>query len=114
MNQLIRSRVTCVAVLLVVSMAIIGCNCDLCIVLCTPSWPLVELCVGFLCPGCWPSGGPACSSATSQFCEDNPEECAASFEQIQLTAIQICEEYPEECQQAFDTWVESLDEEAME
>jgi len=42
-------------------------------------------------------------------CEENPDECAATFEQLQLAAIEFGEEYPEECQQALDTWVESLE-----
>jgi hypothetical protein len=44
----------------------------------------------------------------------NPDECAATFEQLQLEAIQFCEAYPEECQEYFDSYVESLDTEARE
>jgi hypothetical protein len=37
------------------------------------------------------------------------DECAATFEQLQMSAAQFCDEYPEECQKAFDAWVESVD-----
>lgn len=47
-------------------------------------------------------------------CTENPEECASTFDQMQLAAIEFCEEYPEECQEAFDAWVESSDTEATE
>jgi len=45
---------------------------------------------------------------------ETPDECAATFEQLQTTAIEFCEKYPEECQQAFDTWLEASDTEAEE
>jgi hypothetical protein len=50
----------------------------------------------------------------SQVCIGSPDECAATFEQLQTAAIQICEEYPDECQQAFDAWAESFDTDAEE
>ena len=57
-------------------------------------------------------GGP-CPVALTQLCEEHPDECTATFEQMQLEAMHLCEEYPQECQEVFDSWVQSLDEEAV-
>jgi hypothetical protein len=47
---------------------------------------------------------------TDEWCEENPEACAATWEHIQIEAIQFCEQYPEECQEAFEAYVESFGE----
>jgi len=53
--------------------------------------------------------GPTHPAAISQFCEEDPDECVATYERFQLAAIDRCEEYPEECRQAFAAWVASMD-----
>jgi hypothetical protein len=116
MNRIIRSRLSCLAVLLLVPLAFSACtNCndapDGCMVVCYPTMlanPLLYLmCVGTclreVCSVCdcpW-AGEPQDSKYTP------------AFEYYQA-AIEFCEEYPEECQEYFDAWVESLDEEAEE
>ena len=119
MNRMRRSRLSCIAVLLIVSMAIVGCaNCELCIGYCAYTFVPVCIippfsiacmvwCAQALCPHCIGTGA-------YQDCAETPDECTATVEQLQTTAIQFCEEYPEECQEYFDAWVESLDEETGE
>jgi hypothetical protein len=53
-------------------------------------------------------------TAVIQFCEEYPDACTAMFAQMQTQAIQYCEQYPDECQEAFEAWVESLDEDMEE
>ena len=123
MNRIRRSGLVCLAVFLLIPMLLVGCVnsyeecCDV----------LTNFCAGFFDfhPPVGQYIGTACllwgivwcdvtfRFTTSQERTDNPDECAASFEQLQLAAIQFCEKYPEECQQAFDSLVESLDEEAI-
>ena len=113
MNRIIRSRLSRIAVLVAVSMAVVGCmDCNTCIEdICLPTLIFVQYCIAILCPKCIQGlDGSDCSAATSQICEDNPNECTATWEQMQLSAIQFCGENPGECQEAFDVWVESLEE----
>jgi hypothetical protein len=112
MHRKIESRLGSIAVVLIAFMVIIGCTpcteCwDECLYICDfdvdpfglESTCLVN-CPILLCPLCY----------ISPTCTENPDECAATFGQFQLAAIEFCEQYPEQCQQAFDTWVESMDE----
>jgi hypothetical protein len=119
MNRIIRSRLACIAVLLIVTMAIVGCgqNCFLCNRFClslagSGGAFIVIPCMLTLCPSCLESAGSPRPLQMSQLCEENPADCVATFEQMQMAAIELCEEHPEECQQAFDAWVESLDPDA--
>jgi hypothetical protein len=113
MNQL-RSRLSSIALVLLIPMAFVGCsqNCSICYFTCfVLGWGnliFYYMWTMLLCPECLTS---ADLTAISQFCEENPDECAATWEEMQLTAIQICEEYPDECQEAFDSYVESFEEE---
>jgi hypothetical protein len=117
MNQLIRSRLSSIALILLIPALFVGCsqNCNICGLTCMVlgwgNYILVAACYYAFCPECL---NPSALTAVSQFCEDTPDECAAAYEQMQTAAIQFCEEYPEECQDAFDTWAESLDTEAEE
>jgi hypothetical protein len=119
MNRIIRSRVSGIAVLLIVSMAIVGCaNCDLCAGYCV--YTFVPVCIIppftiFCIVGCMQALCPHCiGTGAYQDCAEDPDECASSFEQLQTTAIEFCEEYPEECQQYMDAWLEASDTEAEE
>ena len=111
MNRTRRSRLSSIAVLVIVSMAVVGCNnCDVCFSFCGLfGFGFFPFCLSFLCPVCLSSD---CSAAISEFCEDNPDECAGKWEQFHLAAIEFCQEYPQECQEVFDAWVGALDEEA--
>ena len=121
MNRMIRSRLSSIAVVLIVSTALVGC-CELCGVTCYVLtlgivWPLLYICACALCPVCVADISPCysdISAAMSQLCEEYPDQCAATFEYYQNASIPFCEEYPETCQQAFDAWVESLEEEEIE
>lgn len=116
MNRIIRSRLSCIAVVLIISMTLLGCNnCDVCnLVRIVLGWGNIVFSffwMVFLCPQCLTSYD---LTAMSEFCKDNPNECSAMFEQMHMATIEFCEEYPEECQRAFDAWVESSDAEAEE
>jgi len=105
MNRMIRSRLACLTIILMLGLGAVGCG-PLCALFCLITQPQdFPICLIGLCLG-------AGFSSTSQDCAGNPDECAATFEQQQTAVIQFCEEYPEKCQQAFDAWVESLDTEA--
>ena len=106
MNQLIRARVGCIAVLLIVSMILCGCSPEVCGILCSPFLldPGAGAIMWFLC----------FLRCTGAIRVENSDLCSATWEQMQLAAIEICEEYPEECQQAFDAYLESLEEEETE
>ena len=115
MNRIIRSRLSGIAVLLIVSMAVVGCNatCDICHLTCglVGNIIIAYICILVSCPECLSPADPA---AISQFCEENPDECTATFEQIQTAAIQFCEASPQECNDLFDSWVELFDTDAEE
>jgi hypothetical protein len=118
MNPMNRLGLSGIAVVLLLPLVLTGC-CEVCAV-----------CIGLCQIGCLFDGHctgpcnimclytPACLGCIapylSQGCTENPDECAATVEQLQTTAIQFCDQYPEECQQAFDSWVESLEEEEIE
>ena len=125
MNRILRSRLSCIAVVLLIPIILLGCDRETCLdavfgvcgLGCNLPCGIVSdpllflLCMGGCVLVCT---GPLIESCPSSLeCADDPAECAATWEQMQTTAIQICEEYPEECQQAFDTWVESFEEEAI-
>ena len=117
MDRIIRSKLSGILVVLFLANSFLGCTCNECVgvwcpTVCSLSGPLVFLCAvacAFsLCK-------PICDQTGAyQDCTENPDECAATYEQLQLAAIEFCNEYPEECQEAFDTWVESFEEEAIE
>jgi len=114
MNRIIRSRLGIIAVILILPMALVGCNnCGVCsIVIPLLAWGNIVFALFWgmlLCPHCVSS---ADLTAISEFCEENPDECVATWEQMQTVAIEYCETNPEECQQAFDIWVEGIEEEA--
>ncbi len=114
MNRIIRSRLSGVSVVLLLALVVAGCG-DVCLVVCMPSlvigcFNLLEenllslpLCAGAALLTC----STVCGVEFPMSCTENPDECAATYEQLQLAAIQFCEEYPEECQEAFDTWVDA-------
>ena len=111
MNR-IRSRLSIMGVLLLALTVLYGCTYDVCWSICViPCTPLI------LVPPMFWTCGTECSHfcgthfQSLQNCSERPDECAATWEQLQLTAIEFCEEYPDECQQYFDAWVESLNEE---
>ena len=117
MNRTRSFRLTCLAVVLLLAVVFSGCtDCDGCLrfagIFCPPeilgvlAFPCILFAAIALCPGCYGLPTPKCIN--------NPDECAATYEQMQLTAIELCEEYPEECQEYFDSWVESFEEEAEE
>ena len=109
MNRMIRSRLSCIAVLLLLPMVFVSCGmpCDECMEALESFCRLfyeVEADFSYFCMVmrpyiCYPTG-----------CEDYPAECAANWEQMQTIAIQFCEAHPQECQQAFYSWVASLEE----
>ena len=134
MNRILRSRLSIIAVLLVVPLIFSGCvefcvgcasacllasaiGCTFLYGFCTP------VCIVAVCPICadillceyapyyCPELLEQSQMAATPFCAEDPEECTATFEQFELAAIQFCEEYPEECQQAFDAYLESSEEE---
>ena len=112
---MIRSRLSSIAVVLVLSMILIGCAEEECMDwfdnLCLQMRPPFEMGL------CLIGGTMFCSvfgSGASTVCSENPDACASTYEQFQSTAIPICEEYPEECQEYFDSWVESFEEEAIQ
>jgi len=126
MNRIIRSRLSCLILLLLVPLALSACE-QLGFYLCFS--PCALLCsslldqdpISYLAPLCFISCGYLCDvdfyiaePGTLQECSENPDGCAATYEQLQLAAIQFCEEYPEECQEYFDAYVESLDEDGEE
>ena len=120
MNSIIRCRLACLAVLLLLPLLLVGCvsSYEECVD------NLLNFCEGlvdFYPPSafaCVLGGTGICYNAfhyaTSQECTENPDQCNASFEYYQNAAVQFCEERPEECQQFFDCWVESFDTEAEE
>jgi len=119
MNRIIRSRLSGVAVILLLPMILMGCTKYWCGVICgyptyvctvIPFIPIL-LC-NFYMYSCLFLGG--CRLPSAEYCMENPEECAAMYEQMQTQFIELCEEYPEECQEYFDSWVESLEEEAIQ
>jgi len=117
-NRIMRSKLSIIAVVLFLPLILMGCgsNCYLCHLGCSLCGIIQNLfgllcyfgCLYEHCPDCPPVGTPP------QACAENPDENAATFEQMEIEAIEYCEEYPDECQQAFDTWIESLEEEAIE
>jgi hypothetical protein len=114
MNRMIRSRLSGVSVVVLLALLFAGCG-DVCLVVCMPSvvigcFNLLEenllflpLCAGAALLSC----STLCGVELPMSCSENPDECAATYEQLQLAAIQFCEEYPEECQEAFDAWTEA-------
>ena len=121
MNRMIRSRLSGVSVVLLLALVLAGCG-SVCQVVCMP--PSVITCFNLFggnllsLPLCVGAALWACSSVCGvEFdlaCTENPDDCTATFEQLQLAGIQYCEEYPEECDQFFDSWVESFDTDAEE
>ena len=121
MNRMIRSRLSGVSVVLLLALVLAGCG-SVCQVVCMPTSVIacfnlfgenllsVPLCVGAALWAC----SSVCGVEFDLACTENPDDCTATFEQLQLAGIQYCEEYPEECQQYFDSWVESFDMEAEE
>jgi len=120
MNRIIRSRLTGIAVVLLL-VVLSGCQqlcfSEICVPVCVmlmppdfnhPFDPWIFL--GGCCLGC----AGLCREVFPLFFTDNSAECAATFEYYQDAAIQLCQEYPEECQEYFDAWVASLDEEAIQ
>ena len=113
MNRMIRSRLSGVSVVLLLALVLAGCG-DVCLVVCMPSLVIgcfnlldenllfLPLCAGAALLSC----STLCGVELPMSCAENPDECAATYEQLQLAAIQFCEEYPEECQEAFDAWAE--------
>ena len=128
MNRILRSRLSIIAYVLLIPIILLGCDPEscreaaiaVCTIGCTPPCGLASLIDPFLYFWCMLACGVVCLSPwaevcpSSLACAENPEQCAASFEQLQLAAIEFCDEHPEECQQAFDAWVASLDEEDTE
>lgn len=127
MNRMITSRLSGIAVVLLIPIILLGCNEETCInavfgvcgLGCSLPCGYASLFIPDFFPACAVMCGFFCyfdlvESCYSLNCTGDPDECAATFEQLQLEAIRFCEEYPDECQQAFDAWVEPLDTEAME
>ena len=127
MNRIRRSRLSAIAVVLLIPMILIGCNSEecaktvtgVCVLACAGpcivgtldyGYPIPHLCILGCVALCYNTLSGVCALPYLA-CTEDPDECAATWEQMQTTVIQFCEDYPEECQQAFDTWVESLDEE---
>ena len=111
MNRIIRSRLSCLAVLLLAPLALFACtNCDDCVGacygVCFPA--LINPLVYLMCVGT--CAGEFCTYACDFTELQQDSKYTPAFEYYQA-AIEFCEEYPEECQQAFDAWVESMDEE---
>jgi hypothetical protein len=121
MDRMIRSRLSGFSIVLILALVLVGCG-DVCLVVCMPSLVIgcfnlfqenllsLPLCAGASLLTC----STVCGVDFSSSCAEDPDQCFATYEQLQLAAIEFCEEYPEACQQAFDTWVESLDAEAEE
>lgn len=120
MNHTTRSMLGCLGLVLLLPLLLTACNCTPCERKCDywcephpiPGMELlcIQDCVLRKCPLCVLLD----YLGLSQACEENPDECVATFGYYQDAVIQICEEYPEECQQAFDSWVESVDTDAKE
>jgi hypothetical protein len=123
MNRMIGARLSVIAVLLIVPLALMGCricwkcqnecNENLCPRICPDDWwcwwPCTIVCFETLC------ALPCALTKASQYCAEDPDdECVATWEEMQLAAIEFCEEYPAECQQAFDSWLEASDPEGEE
>ena len=122
MNGMIWSRLSLVAVLSVIVLVLAGCQqiClymvpTVCFGVCGLAVPDLASLFGLSCLlVCLAGGASNCGGMASQACADDPDECAATLEQMQSAAIQFCGEYPEECQEAFETWVDSLEEEVIQ
>ena len=114
MNRKIRSRLNGVSAVVLLALLLAGCG-DVCLVVCMPSvvigcFNLLEenllflpLCAGVAAWGC----SSVCGVEFPLSYNENPDECAATWEQMQFAAIEFCEEYPDECQEAFDSWTEA-------
>ena len=110
MNRVIRSRLSALTLVSLLALIFAGCA-EVCMLACgTACLPLLlhspgvyAICAG-LCTlnTCLQLGG-------SQYCTETPEECAATFLQLQTEAIQFCVEYPEECASFYNDFAESLD-----
>jgi len=117
MNRMIRTRLSGIAVLLVVPLIPMGClTCEDCTTFCddlcydVPPFPGLLICnMPCMFVMCWSTCASVYQSEESQVCLENPEECAAMSEYYQAAA-RFCEAYPEECQEYFDAWVESMEE----
>jgi hypothetical protein len=114
MNRMIRSRLSGVSVVLLLALLLAGCG-GVCLVVCMPSVVIgcfnaleenllfLPLCAGVAAWGC----SSVCGVEFPLSYNENPDECAATWEQMQFAAIEFCEEYPDECQEAFDSWTEA-------
>ena len=97
MNRMIRSRLSGVSAVLLLALVLAGCG-DVCLVVCMPSlvigcFNLLEenllslpLCAGAALLTC----STVCGVEFPMSCTENPDECAATYEQLQLAAIQFC------------------------
>jgi len=97
-----RSRLACLAVVLLVPVLYVGCGDEeysRCVIECFFQHFHLDLCF-FVC-------NPNTTIVDS-------EMSAEDIEYYQEQLSNYCEEHPEECQQAFDMWVEAFDEEAIE
>jgi len=98
MNRIGRSRLTCLAIVLLISFPLSACmDCTLC-----GYWCLLE-CLPQIEE--WPTFYETCfTPCQREWCfhcnpdeilQGTADECSATFDQMQLAAIQFCEEYPE-------------------
>lgn len=120
MNRVTRSRLTCLAVILTLSLVLTGCPPE---VVCVASLLDCISCVLPSYPPDYPPEGAyalcamACLAVQCQFpfpCEILTGDSAATWEQLQTAAIQYCETYPEECREALDSSLEAPDTEPEE
>jgi len=126
MNRILRSRLCCIAVLLLILIVLLGCErivhliplcafaCEvLCAVTNTPP-PLDAICWSLCVPGCVVVGLDIEVPRNLEYCAANRGECADRLDDYLAAGYQYCKAYPEDCQQFFDTWVEASEEEATE
>jgi len=109
MNRIIRSRLSIIALLFVVPMTFVGCADLACEVFCEVSYLVCFLQSGgnpIYAQECYYGCLETCPPGSLQGCIDNPDECAATLEQLETAAIQICEEYPEECADVLDSYAQ--------
>ena len=92
MNRIIRSRLSGIALILLIPLVFMCCNQYGCAGLCglLVYLPCNESGLGPLCPflfvACFALGG--CWLLPAEYCAEDPEECAATWEEKQLVPIQ--------------------------
>ena len=111
MSRTLKSRAMILVACLLVPLVLGGCTpsqqcLSYCMGSCVPSMGL-ELCGLFCFYFCSLPG-----SSVHMDCAENPDECAATVEQLQAAAIQYCEENPAECSEILEYMAQPSDTDA--